>query len=329
MDLQNSTKNQHFISQTEQRLNSINPAAPDEKQKIYCFDIQDRENYCVKALNKKGSKIKKSLCLDDLFSFDLLENQSFRHNFESLFHQYEASIKRNTESILAKLIQPGLDVEREIREIFTSKLINFIRNPYSIKKVLNSFPQIRNKLPTDPVLYSEFERILSGNKPHQRYLCNQLMITQEDYIDWLSIIFLLLAKSERSKLNFIEDLVTEFFINREIYSLISLYIYDTKTCLLSDRGFSEPLNDDNHLAFDFNLYSHGFIRFLFFKIDSLAPLHYSKNHIESFKSAQKIIKVEPIFNDLHELQIYNQNVIYQSYEKVFNSSLDCYGAVVI
>ncbi|HDZ9127033.1 TPA: hypothetical protein RUY84_003507, partial [Vibrio cholerae] len=37
--MENYTKNQHFLSQAEQRLNAINPTAKAKNQRIYSFDI--------------------------------------------------------------------------------------------------------------------------------------------------------------------------------------------------------------------------------------------------------------------------------------------------
>ncbi|WP_186299578.1 hypothetical protein [Shewanella algae] len=165
MDLQDVTKNQHFVPQVEQRLNAINPLAKEENQKIYSFSLEDRESYAINLDSEKGFKISNTLSLNDVFSFDVLEKEAARYNFEKLFHQYEASIKTNTESLIYKLPNAGADIKSEILNIFISKLLNFIRNPYSIKKVLNTFPQLREVHPTDPIHYKNFERVLNGRKP--------------------------------------------------------------------------------------------------------------------------------------------------------------------
>src|SRR5664279_1759757 len=39
--------------------------------------------------------------------------------------------------------------------------------------------------------------------------------------------------------------------------------YDTERCLLSDRGFSQPIEDGPHMAFSFNLCSTAFIDYIF------------------------------------------------------------------
>ena len=70
--LTNSTANQHYVSQTEQRLNAINPKAKIENQRIYSFSIADRENFVLSLDSPNGRLISQSLSLRDVFSFDVL-----------------------------------------------------------------------------------------------------------------------------------------------------------------------------------------------------------------------------------------------------------------
>tara|TARA_B100000745_G_C20075921_1_gene367452 strand:- start:54 stop:458 length:405 start_codon:yes stop_codon:yes gene_type:complete len=133
VDLQDVTKNQHFVPQVEQRLNAINPSAKEENQKIYSFSLEDRESYAINLDSEKGFKISNTLSLNDIFSFDVLEKEPARYNFEKLFHQYEASIKINIESLISKLPYVGADITSEILNIFISKFLNFVRNPYSTR----------------------------------------------------------------------------------------------------------------------------------------------------------------------------------------------------
>jgi hypothetical protein len=44
------------------------------------------------------------------------------------------------------------DMKAEIIDLFAAKLLNFIRNPFCIEKVLNSFPGVASYDPTDPAL---------------------------------------------------------------------------------------------------------------------------------------------------------------------------------
>ena len=158
MDLQDVTKNQHFIAQVEQRLNAINPSAKEENQKIYSFSLNARETYSIILDSDAGFKISSTLRFNDLFSFDVLGKEPVRYNFEKLFHQYESKIKENTEILLLKLASSG-DIKTEILNIFMFKLLNFVRNPYSIKKVLNTFPQLFQFHPTNSVHRENFKSL--------------------------------------------------------------------------------------------------------------------------------------------------------------------------
>lgn len=325
MDLQDVTKNQHFVPRVEQRLNAINPSAKEENQKIFSFSLQERESYSISLDSDKGFKISNTLSLNDIFSFDVLEKEAARYNFEKLFHQYEMNIKTNTESLISKLPTASADIKSEILNIFISKFLNFVRNPYSIKKVLNTFPQLRGVHPTDPIHYKNYERVLNGRKPQQNYLCSQLGVTEQEYADWLSVIFLLLTPFEEGQPNVLEQVVKGLFENPDLFIMVLIYTYDDKTCLLSDRGYSIPLPEKDHMAWDFNLYSHGFIRYIFGNLDLLAPAIASKDLVEKFKARPKSIGVHNITNDLNALEQYNKLVVYQCSKNVFNSSSECYG----
>lgn len=63
MSWKNTTKVQHFISQVEQRLNAINPNALAKNQRIYEFDIIDREKFEISLSNQNGRSISSSLCV--------------------------------------------------------------------------------------------------------------------------------------------------------------------------------------------------------------------------------------------------------------------------
>ena len=40
----NDTRNQHFLTQSEQRLNALNPKASRSNLRIYSFTVADRDN---------------------------------------------------------------------------------------------------------------------------------------------------------------------------------------------------------------------------------------------------------------------------------------------
>lgn len=325
MNLKDKTKNQHYVSQAEQRLNAINPGDNKKHQKIYVFNLKDRENHSLCLNSDEGSKIEKTLSLDDLYSFDILGKEAERYNFEKLFKIYEDDVKTNTQSLMDKLPIAGSDIKLEILNIFAAKFLNFVRNPYSIKKVINTFPELANVHPTDPAHLSNFERIINGKKPQQQALCDQLHISVSEYTEWLAVIFLLLTPLKNGKPNLLEQALKGLLENPDYFICINIYTYDEKTCLLSDRGYSIPLQEKDHMAFDFNLCSNAFVRYIFCDISTLVPPDIPKWLIDDFKSQSKSIDVRNLPNNLEELDKYNKNVVYQCFGTVFNSSIECYG----
>ncbi|REG86439.1 hypothetical protein [Marinomonas pollencensis] len=187
------TKNQHFISQAELRLNSINPEANQENQRIYSFEIIDREKFSYELSSDRGNRIDSSLSIYDLFSFDVV-GKRLRLNFESVFTKYEGRIRTDTESLLSKVAKSDSDIKEEILNLFVAKFLNFVRNPYSVDKVLNTFSALRNFKPAQESLKSNFDKLLVGNRPQQEYLCAQLGITHNQYVTWLGSLFMLLSE---------------------------------------------------------------------------------------------------------------------------------------
>jgi len=144
--LSNATRNQHFLSQVEQRLNSIDRSLLTDKPHIYEFKVLDRGE--IRLSQPKKQRIENNLSMLDLFSFDVDKNQPLRQNFEALFQRYEDDMRAHTEGLLNKLAQGEFAVGNEIMNLYAAKLLNFARNPYSVTKALNTFGLIANFTPT-------------------------------------------------------------------------------------------------------------------------------------------------------------------------------------
>ena len=261
--LGNDTRNQHFVTQGEQRLNALNPQADASNLRIYSFTVVDRENYTLALENPNGRSIGSTLSLFDLFSFDVPGNSRIRLNFELVFHKYEGYIEAHTKSLLAKLNTRSGDIKAEIVDLFAAKLLNFVRNPFCIPKVLNTFPDLTDCDPTDPTLLADYCRIVTGRKPHQAHLCTQLGITDAQYIEWLRLLFMLLVPMAQGRPNFFEEVIKGLLEDRKRHIAAFVCEYDSARCLLSDRGFSQPIEDGPHLAFSFNLRATAFVHYFF------------------------------------------------------------------
>lgn len=95
----NRTKNQHYISQVEQKLNSINLEVDRSKRKIFEYEIVDRELDIYQKTKLTGVKIEQNLSFNDLYTFDILNDQ-IRSNFEEFFCKYENKVEILTRNLI-------------------------------------------------------------------------------------------------------------------------------------------------------------------------------------------------------------------------------------
>jgi hypothetical protein len=322
MDLSNDTRNQHFLPQVEQRLNASNPNAAPSKQRIYSFEVVDREAHSIRLESPAGRLIARNLSFMDLFTFDVSPDETERLNFESLFQRYEHDVASTTEALLRKLAAGDADVGGEIVGLFTAKLLNFTRNPFSVTKVLNTFGLLANYEPTSPVKKQMFERILNGRKPQQARLCKQFGISDSDYARWLRMLFMLFMEYSEADLTMLDGTVKALFESRNHAIAALVCSYSEANCLLSDRSFSTNIAQKGADGFDFNLQSKAFIRYLFMDVHGLAPVGAPRLLVENYKKLKWPVNLTHLVDRLDLLRAFNRNVIYQCHSRVYCSAKD-------
>ncbi len=142
------------------------------------------------------------------------------------------------------------------------KFMNFLRNPCSIKKVLNNIGSVLNFHPTEPAVFAAYNAVLNGKKPQQAYLCDQLGISPEEYRMWLAALFMMFLRPAPTEPNMREGLIKGIFEAPSGFPMVCVYRYTgehaDKRCLLSDRGHYAPLPYP-HASFGFNLTATAFI----------------------------------------------------------------------
>lgn len=324
MNYDNATKNQHFISQVEQRLNSTLA----NQNKIYSFSLIDRESCHIELDSEKGAGIPNNLSFSDLYTFKFFDDGN-RKNFESFFGEYEQNIQTSTQSFLDKIKLNDANVIEELNNILLLKFLNFIRNPYNIKKVINNFGVLADHYPTNEGLLREYKLLNERMDGGLERICRVFDVTREDYYKWMRIIFLSLINIS-SRETMLENLIMSFISNKNYATAVWVYSipenHSDKRVSLSDRAFVD-LSDPgrNNLCFAFNLNSKSFIKFALLDIekqlDDIAPLGMNKNQIlKSYLRLDKTISIRMIDDDkevLAALKNYNINAVYQCHDKVF------------
>ncbi|MFZ0319643.1 MAG: hypothetical protein WAL56_11000 [Candidatus Sulfotelmatobacter sp.] len=207
--------------------------------------------------------------------------------------------------------------------------MNFLRNPYSIKKVLSSIGGMLRFHPTDPCLLADYRAVLTGRKPQQGYLCRQLGIDADEYRTWLAALFMALLRPRPGEINLMEGMIKGLFENPSHQTNVMIYQYVNehadKRCLLSDRGYSDPSRGSEMLAFSFNLCSNAFVVYTFTDVVQFAVGAVPPQVIDDFKKQPKRVQVTLLTNQLPPLSSYNRSVAYQCAHSVYCSSQSVYG----
>lgn len=320
--LGNVTGNQHFVSQAEQRLNASNPASTSKKFRIFSFRITDRKNHTIELESERGHLISSTMSMLDLFSFDVPEGTSLRLNLEHQFKKHEDNVGALTKRLLGKLSSRGNDIGDELVDLLAAKLLNFVRNPFCIEKVLNSFPDFAAYSPTDPDLLTTYQTIASGRKPHQDYVCRELGVSHETYIQWLKLLFMVLTPLKSGESTLFDNMIKRLIENRSTHNAAFVWIYDHAHCLLSDRGFCQPVESGPTMTgWSFNLCSTAYIDYVFADVAALMKGKTSAQYLEYLLEVRR--KMPPSMNwtvtnnDLEALALYNRHVIQWSRERAY------------
>lgn len=317
MKSRSNTKNQHFVSQCEQRLNTLNPEASREKQKIYSFIVIDREDYSLHLENRAGIKIKNNLAWMDLFSFDVIDSE-YRDNLEACFRDYEADVAEQSQALLRKLDSDGkaANILNEVINVFAAKLLNLLRNPYSVSAVLNTFHSTLSFRPVDPQLAHQFDRVVEGNRPQEQTVCERFQLTPQVYRAWLQALFMLLFRAPGATVNVFEALVTTLFENNYVSVMVHRFTDPDNVCLLSDRGFNSREQDQSRMFLDFNLGAQAFIQYAFCDIRGVVSEDTDPEVIAELERRREI-KVHYRRDELDALVNYNRLTTYQCHRRVY------------
>jgi len=333
--LQNPTQNQHFISQSEQRLNAINPRAADRRsRRIFAFTLADRDKIVVTLDRDEGIPLRENLAFNDLFSLDI--QGKLRLNLETCFQRYERDVATHTRSLLTKLDMRQPDIKAEFIGLFESKFLNLLRNPHSVKKVLNLLGDSLSRFaPTDPQLLQAYRKLASP-KPHQEPILRAFGLTSEDYRRWLQSLFLMVAVDMEGG-SILDHVVRNMLQRSTVHATVHRYSESNPTalCLLSDRGINDLSPSDETktmIMWDFNLTSKAFIRLGLSNLSESVPLNFPHIAPEMARQIQRLIQgrinVEVRDNDLKTLANYNVNAVHQCAQRVFCAGRSPHGVHV-
>ncbi|WP_263795085.1 hypothetical protein [Klebsiella oxytoca] len=335
--MENLTRNQHFISQVEQRSNCIDETRPKKKQRIYKFEIADRENRIVRLTNTEGVKISKNLSFDDLFSFDVSYNvkiSNLRKNFEEFFHKFEMDLVSATDLLISESrANPGSDSIKYIAErVFKAKLMGGIRNPYLIPLTIFMFKGLVGKHPTDPLLLNHFSDIRAGTKPHLDKVCAEFGVTSEQYFQWLEILFLALMTPPGAAKSILESIVETLVESKGKMGHVIVATFDDipgYRVALPDTGYLQGTNDPNLTILLFNLSRSAFAMFSMVDLSNQTLVNIPPQMREQVGSYNIKFSALHRHNDMMLLESFNRLAAYQAHSHIFCAEPRIYGITTI
>lgn len=298
---ENPAKIQHFISQAEQRLNGI----PPNRDRIYQFEVINREKSVLKLVHKNGISIRNNLAIEDLYSFD--KSGELRKNFEKLFQRYEQRITSAVEALEGKLLKKSYtDLDGLLYEIFLLKFLNVRSN------LFESLPD--------------------------------LDLSLEEHKKWLKVLLLLLMPNPKSSArpgnhpgNLFEQIAYDLLTDTSFIRAVKIQMLSEGFAgrfLLNDRSYfysSEP-TDPNKLILNFNISDRIAMTFMIVNPQVLKQYDpFTQNWLiqQSLAEIRQGINRVPVFDDQREVEQFNQGMIFQARRYVFCSQKEVMGATVL
>jgi hypothetical protein len=135
-------------------------------------------------------------------------------------------------------------------------------------------------------------------------------------------------RSRGGQPNLFEAAIKGLLEDRNLQVAAFVCEYDHDRCLLSDRGFSQPLPDGAHMAFSFNLCATAFIHYIFADPGTLLQGRGSPEFLDHAlacwrtRPQQPTIDIRYLTNNRGMLARYNRRVVEQCHERVYCSVKD-------
>lgn len=324
-------RNHHFISQAEQRLNAIDKTVKKKNQRIFKFEVLCRETPSLRAGPPSGVRIEDNLARLDLYALSVLDGGQ-QYNLEDAFGQYENDSSSVVRSIFEKLDSSCTEtLGEEIRRLYALKLLNMIRNPYTIKTTLKMFSELNGAVPADEKLRAQFESFRGASRPQIVKTCTEFDISEDEYIAWLNILYLVMLQPVQGKMNLLEALMNRLFSNPDAIKSFTVHRY---TDLVKDKGI---LLCDQMIDLDrgegvkqqmFNLDSSSFVVVLLIeaKKQEFLPLGPDLQAVNLRQNY--LIHVEEEVNNMAMLGAFNRHCVYLANSSVFCAFDTPYGISV-
>ena len=321
--LKNNTRNQHYISQCEQKFNSINPENGKSQRKIYSFSIKNSESFDLILDEPFGTKIENNLSSKDLYTFKELDSEN-RYNFELFFKKYEDRLHNLTASLIKKT-REGIEayISDELREIFALKLLNSFRNPYRIKATLEIIGVLSKHRPVDESSNNIYQKIEQNRNDYSKSIAEEFGVNEDEYIQWIKSLFILLCLDIKENKNILDLLIENVFTSKQIKVAIDYYADKNSEnyVVLPDTGYVKICPNPTSLIYQFNLSANILLSYIIQEVNmtefAQSEVNMPIGDIQKIISQITNIHYQTRINNLETLSEFNKLAISQSHSKVF------------
>lgn len=348
----NTTSNQHFISQAEQRLNSCSLNPKSRKSEINRFEILEKNPPKVSSSEKVT--ISRNLSFQEIFTIQRLSD-SERLNFENLFGRYEAEFparaahvielvsivrKKNTTNSERIDLKKVNDVDfqsflEDVKFIYKYKIMNGLRNPYQIKDTLNDFKFILDHVIDDEAALNIYISLELKNNSEERYICDKFNISKNEYKEWIRLLLLFLFP-KKDGTTILDGFIEQFFKATEFYTTIFICIFDNNCALLTDTGVVKDNGLDDDLTTYMNISKNCIVSLTHTKIegDRLDKICKDRGLTDNQKR-QLVIDCSGavsgllFINNLEFLSGYNKICVQAAAKNVFSGSSEIAGVEIL
>lgn len=351
-DFEHEGRTHHFISQAEQRFN----AREYDKNKIYKFEVIERGPPITKCppvlrrTNDRGMSIRSNLAFDDLFTFD--RSGATGRNFERLFAAYENDIHQAVSDLMVQVeARAEENLGRTLLKIITLKFLNVWRNPFGVRKFLNTFKVLQDYQPSERHIRDLFNRINALSEADLPSALRQSSLSLPEHQAWLKDIFLLLLpsgvrdpKNPQRYLSILEEWTHDLLTNPNRFRAIELQLLSKDSpgrFLLNDRSYfyGSESSDRSMLKLHFNITDHIALNFMIVDPEIVYEhivkrdpdvAQFDRQIVqESQAEVAEAIQFRVVKDDFDHLKRFNEMMILQAHKHVYCSQKDVYGIKVL
>lgn len=305
----NDTRKQHYVSQVEQRLNSI-----DDVDAIYNFEVVDARSCSIRLKAPKGAAIGDNLMGKDMFSLSVAEGK--RLNLEGVWKTYEDRYRQHVDTLRSQLLSDlgSSSSGTEVLGIISLKVLGMLRNPY-FGRLISDYG-LRSHHALSEELREDLERISSLSLPAS---CRRFGFTLDEYKAWVTCLRVVFHRLDDGSTIFdlwLAQMLSSGAAGGRIYTYSSEH-----SCLLGDRPCFEV--GTGCLFLNCNISRHMFLSFIV-----MSPANLPVGFSEIPRQLRKV-QFFHAHDDLEALAKFNQAIVRYSSRFVFSGSKTPHGVHVL